>query len=238
MTNLTTYIKNELLCRGADLVGFGNLTELPPEVRQNLPIGISVAVKYPKEVIKGIHVLPTKEYYEQYNALNIKLDMLVTLGAEILQMQGYQAYAKTRAVVEQNETDYTTILPHKTVATRAGLGWIGKSALLITEQYGSMIRISSVLTNAPLETSSPVNSSKCSDCKICTNTCPANAIKGLNWSSEKKRDEIYDAKLCQAAARQRAKKSFDIEITLCGKCIEVCPYTQRYLNSEQAAAPL
>lgn len=84
MTNLTAYIKDELICHGADLVGFGNLTELPPEQRCNMPVGISVAVRYPKEVIKGIYELPTKEYYDQYNHLNKKLDMLVTLGTEAL----------------------------------------------------------------------------------------------------------------------------------------------------------
>jgi len=233
MNNLTSYIQDELLCHGADLVGFGDLTELPPDVRSNLPIGISVAVKYPKEIIKGIRDLPTKDYYDQYNLINKKLDMLVTLGAEALQAEGYQAIAKTMAVVEQDETDYSTILPHKTVATRARIGWIGKSALLVTEKYGSMIRISSILTDAPLKTAKPIVGSKCGGCHICKNACPAGAIKGNRWRVGVSRDEIYDAKLCREAARERAKQGFGIEITQCGKCIVVCPYTQRYLMEER-----
>ena len=54
MNDLTSQIKNELLCHGADLVGIGDLSELPPDVRENLPVGISVAVKYPADVIRGI----------------------------------------------------------------------------------------------------------------------------------------------------------------------------------------
>lgn len=54
MGSLNAYIKNELLCHGADLVGFGDLSELPPETRCNMPIGVSVAVRYPKKVIKGL----------------------------------------------------------------------------------------------------------------------------------------------------------------------------------------
>ena len=52
-------------------------------------------------------------------------------------------------------------LPHKTVATRAGIGWIGKCALLVTEKYGSAIRLTTVLTDMDLETDQPINGSKC-----------------------------------------------------------------------------
>ncbi len=230
MNDLTQYIKDELYSRGADLVGFGNLTELPADVRCSMPVGICVAVKYPKDVIRGIADLPTKEYYNQYNLLNEKLDMLVTLGADALKVLGYEAIPQTRAYVEQSETNYATKLPHKTVATRAGLGWIGKSALLVTKQYGSMIRISSILTNAPLETAKPIDKSICGNCDACANACPAGAISGKSWGVGIARDTFYDAVSCRKTARERAVKAFGIEITQCGKCIEICPYTKRYLN--------
>ena len=59
MNELTRKIKYELLRLGADIVGFGNLDELPVDVRSSFPIGISVAVVYPPEVIRGITELPT-----------------------------------------------------------------------------------------------------------------------------------------------------------------------------------
>ena len=88
MSDITGFIKDELLCHGADLVGVGDLRELPAEVRCGLPIGVCVAVKYPKEVIRGISKLPTREYRDWYDSLNEKLDMLVSLGAQALQMLG------------------------------------------------------------------------------------------------------------------------------------------------------
>lgn len=187
-------------------------------------------MKYPKEVIRGISELPTRDYFDWYNQLNERLDMLVTLGAEALQMLGFKAIARTRERVGTGETEYNTTLPHKTVATRAGIGWIGKSALLVTEQYGSMVRLSSILTDAPLKTAEPINRSKCGGCMVCTDACPAGAVSGREWALGVYRDEFFDPVKCRRTARERSKRGFGGEITLCGKCIEVCPYTKRYLE--------
>jgi hypothetical protein len=44
LNDLTAFIKHELLSRGADLVGFGSLSELHADVRENVPVGICVAL--------------------------------------------------------------------------------------------------------------------------------------------------------------------------------------------------
>ncbi|MCL2696286.1 MAG: 4Fe-4S binding protein [Clostridiales bacterium] len=229
MNELTNFIRDKLLCHGADLVGFGDLTELPDEVRHGLPVGISVAVKYPPEVIAGIGELPTPEYRGWYLRLNGRLDMLVTLGAEALERLGYRAVAQTRARVGFGEDSDVTALPHKTVATRAGLGWIGKSALLVTREWGSLIRLSSILTDAPLEVAGPVNRSNCGACMICTEACPAGAISGREWALGLYRDAFFDAVKCRRTAEERSLLGFGGGDTICGKCIAVCPYTRKCL---------
>ena len=228
---LTEHLEGELRRCGADLVGIGDLRELPPDVRGGLPVGICVAVKYPKEVIRGIAALPTPEYRDWYHRLNGRLDTLVTWGAQALQAFGYEAVAQTRAQVGTGEDMLHTALPHKTVATRAGIGWVGKSALLVTEEYGSMVRISSILTNAPLKTTAPVNQSKCGDCAICTDACPAGAVSGRAWAAGLPREAIFDAVKCRDTARARAMEGFGGRDTICGRCIAVCPYTRRYLDA-------
>jgi len=229
MNELTRKIKYELLRLGADIVGFGDLSELPVDERDGLPVGISVAVCYPSEVIRGISKLPTQEYREWYDKLNERLDMIVSRGAELLRGMGYKAIAQTREHVGIGETEYNTPLPHKTVATRAGIGWIGKSALLVTDKYGSAIRLSSILTDAPLYTVLPINKSRCGDCMVCTDACPGFAVSGKEWEVGLYRDEFFDPVKCRKTARERAKQGFgDGNITICGKCIEICPYTRRY----------
>ena len=230
-------LKTTLLQNGADLVGFGDITELPPNVRQGLPVGVVVALKFPKNIIMGIRNLPTKEYHEYKDLLNKKLDVLVELGTQILREEGFFAIPQTLAYVNSYKTDDVTLMPHKTVATRAGIGWIGKCALLVTETFGSMIRISSILTDAPLEVAQPVNETRCDDnCSNCTNACPAEAISGKQWSVGMKLEDLIDTAACRKCMLERSLLGFGVEDTVCGKCIEVCPFTRRYLNEKNKSS--
>ena len=232
MNNLTDLFIAELEGHGANIIGVGDLSEIPSESRQGMPFGVAIGIAYDPEIIKGISDVPTLEYYKAYNEMNEKLDMLVSLGADFLRLDGSIGLPQIRSVIIENDIANSSVLPHKTVATRAGLGWIGKSALLVTKKYGSAVRISTILTNAPLSPNRPVNKSKCGDCTICLKACPAQAVVGNNWNVKSNRDELYDAAKCRKIARQRAYDSFGIEITQCGKCINVCPYTQNYINKD------
>lgn len=218
--SLTEQLKEELYRQGADLVGIGDLTALPENSRGKLPFGISIAVKFPKDVVSGIVDLPTREYYDWYNKVNGTLSQIASHAVTTLKDLGYQATTRTG-------------LPQKTVATRAGVGWVGKSNLLVTEQYGSMIRLASVLTDAPLIAAEPINESKCGDCRLCVDACPAGALTGKLWDTTVSRDEILDTSACSAMAVSRSIQGFGVPIELCGKCFAVCKYTQQYINSEE-----
>ena len=233
METITDKIKKYLSDSGADIIGIGDLSEIDSSIRKGMQYGISIAVAIPPSIIQGIEKAPTPDYFNTYHELNAKLDFLVTNGAGYLCDCGYEAYAQTVSAVAEHETEYGTVLPHKTIATRAGIGWIGKSALLVTKDFGSAIRISSILTNAPLKPDTPVNESLCSDCMICMKACPAKAVNGINWRVTTPRDEILNPVKCRQTARAIAKKSIDKEITLCGKCIYICPYTQKYILNEK-----
>lgn len=121
-------------------------------------------------------------------------------------------------------------LPHKTVATRGGLGWIGKNCLLVTSQYGSAIRLSSLLINAPLKCDEPVNQSYCGACSQCVKNCPGQALKDSLWTVGMPREKIVDIEKCYKKQVEIMSKSTGIETDLCGKCFAVCSYTKRYLQ--------
>jgi len=226
---LTEELKRILYDQGADLVGIGDLGGV--EAR-GFKTGISVAVALPKHVILDLQKAPTEEYYHLYHSLNSKLNAIVTAGEEFLKKEGFEAYAQTTDRVKVNENNISP-LPHKTVATRAGLGWIGKNCLLITPQYGSGIRLSSLLTNAPLECDEPVNESRCGTCDLCVRACPAHALRGTLWKPGVQRDEIVNAKECYEKQVEIMIEKTGIEADLCGKCFAVCKYTLKRINNAE-----
>jgi epoxyqueuosine reductase QueG len=102
--------------------------------------------------------------------------------------------------------------------------------LLVTETYGSAVRLTSILTDAPLPCGEPINDSRCGDCVECVRACPGQAANGEKWQAGKPRDEFFDAKICQATARNLAKDRTGIEDTFCGICMAACPWTKRYIQ--------
>ena len=215
--------------KGAKLTGVADLSGV---VDGNMKTGVSVAVPVPRHIVQDLKTAPTKEYYNAYHSLNARLDEIVSCGAEFLIKNGFNAYANTTKTVKQNE-EWRTPLPHKTVATRAGLGWIGKSCLLVTKEYGSAIRLSSLVTDAPLPFDLPVTKSQCGTCDICVKSCPAKALTGHLWNPETKREELFHREICYSTQLQRMKESTGIEADLCGLCFAVCPYTQKWLNAPE-----
>ena len=216
----------ELQNAGAALVGVGDMTAA---ANCAYPVGIAVAIPVPKNIIIDLQTKPTQEYYDMYYEWNRRLNLIVTIGKEFLINKGYQAYAQTTDVVVVSK-DRISPIPHKTVATRAGLGWIGKNCLLVTKEYGSAVRISSLLTNAPLEPDAPYDKSNCGGCHLCVDACPAKALKNTLWHVGVWRDEIVDKEKCHDKQLEIMKESTGIDQDLCGKCFAVCAYTQGYLR--------
>lgn len=223
---LTEELRSLLFSRGADLVGIGDMSGVKGCAFRT---GISVAVALPADVVRDLQKAPTREYYDLYYSLNDRLDRIVTAGEDFLKSRGHEAYAVTTDRVSIDE-NFISELPHKTVATRCGLGWIGKNCLLVTPQFGSAVRISSLLTDAPLAYDEPVDRSRCGSCRQCVDDCPAKALHGFLWESGTPREKIVDVKSCYEKQIEIMSASTGIETDLCGKCFAVCSYTRKYLN--------
>lgn len=227
--SLSHELKEFLIENGATEVGYADICNFT--TKSGLNYGVIFYIAYPKDVIKNMSNAPTLEYLYELISLNTRLDALGMMCEEFLIDRGYKAYAQTKKRLGTDFGQFNSFeLPHKTIATRAGLGWIGKSALLTTTKYGSALRMSSVLTDAPLEIGTPILESKCGKCNVCKEACLGGAISGRNWNYKLKRNDFYDDKKCEKYALKVSEVNMGKADTVCGKCIYACPFTQKYVN--------
>lgn len=229
-------LERYLIARNATFVACADLRQLPESPRTGLPVGVCIGARLTRSIVAGITGGPTPEYAGEYVRVN---ELLQTLGedcAGFLRGRGFRAVSFAPSVDLLDRGSLETGLPHKTVATLAGVGWVGKCALLVTESHGSAVRFNSVLTDAPLPVGKPVKDSRCGECDFCMKACPAGAVSGRQWHPGLERALFFDAFACRdCASRLGAKAGSDR--TVCGICIAVCPYTQRYINGKGNKSP-
>ena len=228
--NLNDEVIALLTQNGCNIVGFANLRCLPEESRAKFDCGILMALPFSKEaMLENNNGLPQR-YYDEHEPMTQRLAELKKTVAEFLIGKGYDALTETPASVFNRET-LRSLLPQKTVATLSGIGWIGKCAMLITDEVGSALRLTVVLTNAPLVCGTPITKSKCPpNCTICVDVCPGKAPLGSLWEVGIERDEFFNAHACHAAARARARELLGVDEARCGLCISACSFTKKGLG--------
>ena len=222
-------IRKTLLGSGAALVGFADMTAIPPEDCRGMERALSIAVALDPAVVSRITKGPTNEYFREYRRANTLLSELSHRAAKLLQEREFAAVALEPTTEEFDAVRLRAGLSHKIAATRSGLGWIGKNALVITRPFGSAIRLTTVLTDAPFETGHPLDESRCGTCSACVEICPAHAPSGKNWRLGLYRDEFFDARACCRKATDFCERE-QIDSTICGICIEACPWTKKYIK--------
>ncbi len=219
--DLTLQIRELAHKAGASLVGFADVEGLA-----DLPRAVVVAIAHSPAVLSDPENMPNREYGDEYYAFNERLSEIAQSIADLLTGHGWQAQLNLSTGVNFDRKKLAAPFSHKMAATRAGLGWIGKSALLVTPEFGPALRLASLLTDSPLTVGEPITESACGDCTACTDACPGHAIKGELWYARRPREEFYDAFVCQRTAQARAN-AIGVEHSICGVCIAVCPRRPR-----------
>lgn len=215
---LTQRVEECARASGATLVGFADITGLA-----ELPRAVAFALRHSPEVFAPAEGMPTARYHQEYVSFNLRLSEIAERVAELLAAEGYAAKANAATARDFDQEKLAAGFSHKLAATRAGMGWIGKSALLVTPQFGPALRLGSVLTEAPLAVGQPITESECGDCTACQEACPGGAILGENWRAGMERSQFYDAFACAHTARARAEARGIEGTTICGVCMAVCP---------------
>ena len=234
----TNRIKSKILDRGADLVGVADIDPLnelsvnPPNLLQGFSRAVSIAIQLPISAFETISDKPTPNYSSVYKTANLILDQLAYKTAVMLQNEGYQSLPIPASQVIDRENWYAAI-SHKAVARMGGLGWQGKNLLLITPQFGSRVRLVTVLTAAPLIVDTPIKN-RCGNCMLCRDACPAKAIRGVNTTNHyKDRNEALHFSRCVDKLTIEFAALPGIDASICGICIKVCPFGRKIKNGNK-----
>ena len=209
-------IKEFLLENGAGQVGFCRLEKDNPF---NMPYAVSFAVPLSETIVDGIGTEPTHTYFHHYRTINTLIDNLALRAGLILGKEGYNFVP---IAASQSVNGLQGIFSHKYAAYLSGLGFVGKSGLFISREFGPRIRLGTILTDYPFVCESEICESMCGDCRLCANSCPAMAITGNEWHSDDEREVIIDAKACS----DYMKKEFQHigRGVVCGICMRICPF--------------
>jgi epoxyqueuosine reductase len=204
--------------QGGSLFGVADLRSfkkeeflLPPSLINRLPYGVSVGFHLSNAILEEIENQPTPLYFHHYQRVNILLDTIGLIVSSAIQDLGHQAMPipASQLMDWKNQKGH---LSHKHVARAAGLGWIGRNNLLVNEQFGSRIRLVTILTDLPLMIDSP-STRDCGSCRNCLSVCPAGAIK--------ERQEDFDHLRCYEQLRTFAK-TLHFSHNICGVCVKAC----------------
>ncbi|ODA39228.1 4Fe-4S double cluster binding domain-containing protein [Desulfosporosinus sp. BG] len=225
----TLEIKQRAIELGADLVGIADLQRVeglptvPQKLMEPYTHAVVIAVAISPDVLEQITTEPTPLYLHHYLAANILLDDInLRLQREIMRA-GFRALAVPASQIV-DKGNWMGHISHKATAKAAGLGWQGKSLLLVTPKYGPRVRLATLLTNAPLEPDSML-ANRCGTCQRCHDACPAAAIKGGSWEDhpQTREDALYFSRCVEKVNEDFAKRP-EIGKPICGVCISACPW--------------
>lgn len=126
-------------------------------------------------------------------------------------------------VAQNNEMDLTAPFSFKFAAVNAGLGWIGKNDVVITEKYGPRVRLSVVLINEEFVYGKKILNSNCPEnCRKCVDVCPHKALHNVQWNINSLRSDIIDYRLCNE--RRSLYLKTQGRKNACGLCMAACPF--------------
>ena len=212
------------------LWGAADLRNFPTpldETGERFPFAISWAVPMNPLIMAGIRKGPNQAYADEYAGVNSRINELSAALAAEIKRRGF--CSKALAASERSDTvNIKGDFPHKTAATRAGLGWVGRNCQLITRLFGSWIRLGTVFTDIEIPCGPLVERNFCGRCMRCVDACPAKALKGNAWYPGTPREELMDVHACD-----RWKKEHYFQYHKghnCGICSSVCPYGLKVLK--------
>ncbi len=133
----------------------------------------------------------------------------------------HRAYADTGPVLERE------------IASRAGMGWIGRNSMLIHPELGSFFFLSEILTDLALPPDPPFSTDRCGTCDRCRQACPTGCILP---------DRTIDSRRCisyltiehRGSIPRELRESIGRSVFGCDICQTVCPWNRKAAPAGEA----
>ena len=228
----TKEVKKFAKTLGADFFGVADLSCAEDAIRRQ---GGDAAAEYPRAVSIGLRLphsvvdqLPDRakisvaKIYKQhaYDVINQRLDHITSRICSYLESNGCKSFPVPASQIVDDD-NLLGVFSNKMAAHLAGLGWIGKSCMLITPEVGPRVRWATVLTHADIDKTGEPIEERCGSCTDCVDICPANAFTGRSFKADEYRDLRFDVRKCQNYFDELKE---EMGIAICGMCLYVCPH--------------
>src|SRR5947209_12922920 len=156
---------------------------------------------------------------DYHDVIAAKLDKIDTFLREFGGEQ--KCYVDTGPILERDQ------------AAQAGIGWHGKSTMLIDERLGTWFFLAEILTTLELSPDRTAQD-RCGKCERCINACPTGAITAPHR---------LDARRCISYLTIELKGSIPLEfrsligdcIFGCDDCLDACPWNRFAKVSRESA---
>jgi len=171
---------------GADIAGIADLASRSRKVGDHpcrypgFPISGLSLLRYALMAISWMPLPNCRQSHmpDHYRAaVNVALDRLTARIERMDHLQGNRSEAVPASKIEETEKLLGAV-SHKAIAVMAGIGWQGKSLLIVNPEHGPRIRLATVLTDMPLAPDMPIRQ-RCGSCDECAKACPAEAIRDV-----------------------------------------------------------
>ncbi len=179
------------------------------------------------ENLKATHRAYVSRYAlgrDYHRVLRNRLQTLATRIENKIGPFGYRAFTDSAPVLE------------KALAEKAGLGWIGKHANLISPNAGSWFFIGELYTDLHLPVDLATTEDHCGSCRTCIEACPTQAIVGEREVDARRCISYHTIEL-EGPIPVEFRQAMGNRIYGCDDCQLVCPFDKFTPRGEPAFAP-